>query len=102
MCKAFSCIITKRKKVYWKAGIDNHHELIEKFKIKGDDIVVSTNEELRHKMKFAKVEITPKNDDYLNPDVWVFEIDEIIKPIWWTDEHKEKCREWLIIGHNAN
>lgn len=33
MCKAFSCIATRNKKVYWKLGIDGHNELVEKFKL---------------------------------------------------------------------
>jgi hypothetical protein len=34
MCKAFSCLVT-RGKVYWKAGVDSHEELlINPFKIK--------------------------------------------------------------------
>ena len=40
MCKAFSCIATRNKKVYWKLGIDGHNELVSKFKlndtVKGD------------------------------------------------------------------
>ena len=27
MCKAFSCLVTRGNKVYWKAGLDSHEDL---------------------------------------------------------------------------
>ena len=45
MCQAFSCLITKSKKVYWEAGIDSHSELQEKF--------VKKDKELKDKSLFC-------------------------------------------------
>ena len=36
MCKAFSCIITEKGKVYWKVGLDSHDDIINLF-IKEED-----------------------------------------------------------------
>jgi len=84
MCKAFSCIISKNKKVTWKLNIDRHEDLVE---LAGyEDNAIDSN-----RMTFAKVEIAPKNKDYLNPDEWVFEIDERITPEWFSPAHEQAC-----------
>ena len=94
MCNAFSAIVTKNKKVYWKAGMDSHEELIKKFKI--DETVpkeaLKSNKEVAKHLNFAKVEISPQNEDYLNPDKWVYSVDEAIKPDWVIKEHEQKCQ----------
>lgn len=36
MCKAFSCVVTRNKKVYWKLGWDSHNDIMKKFKLKDD------------------------------------------------------------------
>jgi hypothetical protein len=88
MCKAFSCIITKDKKVFWKLNIDSHDEIIKEFKI----------DEKKDTIQFVRCEISPKNGSYLNPDKWVFKIDEDNIPIWFSPMHKEKVmisfRQW--------
>jgi len=84
MCKAFSCIINKNKRVVWKLNKQNHHELVEMAKWKD-------NTDDPSRMNFARVEITPKNKDYLNPDKWIFKIDERIVPEWFSPAHKDAC-----------
>ncbi len=32
MCKAFSCLVTRKGEVVWEAGVDSHDELFEKYK----------------------------------------------------------------------
>jgi len=92
MCQAFSCLINKHGSTTWKLGIDSHDDLI---KIAGytDD----TSDPQR--MKFARVEITPKNGDYLYPDKWVLKVDHRRKPEWWTTMHHDLCMkaktQWL-------
>ncbi len=78
MCKAFSCIAT-RKKVYWKLGVDSHNDIAELFNLKDDG---SDN--------FCPVEITPKNKDYINPDKWVFKFDDKC-PDWWKQSNEAMC-----------
>ena len=90
MCKAFSCLIHRNKKVTWKFGVDSHEDLI---KIAGynddkDDPV------------FARVEISPQNGDYLDPEVpYIFKLDEKRTPSWWSDSYENKCwdaqEKWL-------
>ena len=89
MCKAFSCIITRNKKVYWKLGIDSHNDLVSKFKL--DDSI---------KGKIIPIEIVPK--DYLNmkepkDNNWDFKFDDKC-PDWWKDSHERACwsacKEW--------
>ena len=88
MCDAFSCIVDQIGKVTWKLGVDSHSELA---KIAGykDDVLG----------EFAKAEITPKNQDYLNPDEWVFRWDDSPVPKWCGTHEKELClaehKKWL-------
>ena len=96
MCKAFSCIVDQVGKVTWKLGIalwslavwlrisdrgrDAHSELA---RIGGYQD--------RQLGEFAKAEITPKNNDYLNPDEWVFRFDKSPVPVWCGTHEKELC-----------
>src|SRR5574343_193789 len=91
MCKAFSCIVGRDKKVTWTFGIDSHEDLI---KIAGyyDDTLDP------EKIEFCRIEISPKNGSYLDPDEWIFKIDMDITPTWWTLDHQKACerefRKW--------
>jgi len=76
MCKAFSCIATRRK-VYWKLGLDSHNDIKDHFKLIDD-------------ANFCPVEITPKNNNYIEPDEWVFKFDDSC-PDWWKQSHDEMC-----------
>ena len=88
MCKAFSCIVDPVGKVTWKLGIDSHSELA---RIGG-----YPDQQLG---EFAKIEITPRNNDYLYPDEWVYRVDESPVPSWCGLEEKELClaahKKWL-------
>src|SRR3972149_1131712 len=96
MCKAVSILITKSKKVYWKGGVDSHDELqtlyVKKDKELKDDVMPPEN-------TFARIEINPKDGNYLNPkQKWVFKIDEAVTPSW-LDKSYEKpcydaCKKW--------
>ena len=89
MCKAFSCIVTKKGDVFWKAGIDSHDEIISLNKIKDD----TTDGDL---IKFAKIEITP-DKGYLYPeDKWTLKIDENTTPRWLTKSKQDLC--WVAFG----
>ena len=88
MCNAFSCLITKNKKVYWRAGVDSHTTLQETF-VKEDPQLKDDKEPPKN--TFARVEITPKNKDYLKPDKWALSIDESVTPDWLKDEHEDIC-----------
>ena len=81
ICKAFSGICVKSGKVYWKTGIDSHNDIVDKFKLKDDKVG-----------KLCPFEISPKNNDYLNPDEWVFKFDEFT-PDWWKSSHEKHCWE---------
>ena len=88
MCKAFSCIVDPVGKVTWKRGVDSHTDLA---KLGGyADRVLG---------EFAKIEITPKNNNYLNPDKWVYRVDESPVPVWYGAQEKELClaahKVWL-------
>ena len=90
MCNAFSCLIHRNKTVTWKFGIDSHEELIKiaGYKDNKDDPI------------FARVEITPENKDYLNPDAkYKFRLDEKRTPSWWSISYENKCwdaqEKWL-------
>ena len=86
MCNAFSCIVTKRKKAVWKFGTDSHDDLLKIAKIDDD----TKDPKL---IKFCRVEISPKNMDYINPDKWLFKVDMDFTPTWWTDDHEKAAWE---------
>ena len=88
MCNAFSCLITINNKVYWRAGVDSHTTLQETF-VKEDPQLKDDKEPPKN--TFARVEITPKNKDYLKPDKWALSIDESVTPDWLKDEHEDIC-----------
>lgn len=87
MCQTASYIITKSRKVYWKLGVNSHEKIIKLYR---------KDEELKDDKEppnntFARVEISPKNGDYLRPDKWVFKIDERKKPYWWHSSYEKLC-----------
>jgi hypothetical protein len=92
MCKAFSCVIGRDKKVIWKMGVDSHEDLLKIAGYKDD----TRDPEI---IEFARIESAPKNGSYLEPDKWVFKIDMDITPKWWTLAHKRACerahKAWL-------
>ncbi len=92
MCRAFSCVIGRDKTVTWKFGTDSHEDLIKIAGYKDDTIDPD-------KIEFCRIEISPKNGSYLEPDEWVFRIDMDVTPTWWTLDHKKAClkehKKWL-------
>ena len=85
MCKAFSCIILRNKKAYWKLGLDSHNDLTDKFKLKDDK-------------NYCPIEITPNNNNYIDPDKWTLEFDDVC-PDWWKQSHEQSAwsahKQWL-------
>jgi hypothetical protein len=94
MCQAFSCLITKSKKVYWKAGMDSHSDIQAEFVSKDKQL---TDDKLPPDNTFARVEITPANKDYLRPNKWVLKVDEQVEPKWWSKSFEKPCYESLEI-----
>ena len=92
MCRAFSCIVDQAAKVTWKLGVDSHKTLLAGTTYK-DNTADSAL------MEFARVEITPNNGSYLEPDVWTLKVDQTITPVWFTERHKDAARKahakWL-------
>jgi hypothetical protein len=92
MCKAFSCLVTIDRKVTWKMGMDSHTDLVNLAGYKDQTADP-------HAMEFARIEITPDNNNYLYPDAWTLKVDEQIKPSWLVGEHEEVClaahKKWL-------
>ena len=90
MCQAYSCIVHKDGRVFWKAGLDSHDAIMNEFKLTKLDRTTDPQE-----IVLARVEITP-DKGYLYPeDSWTLKIDEKIKPIWWLNHHEIKTREEL-------
>ena len=90
MCKAFSCLFMENGEVVWKFAVDSHEDLIKSLGARDDGCEQS----------FVRIEIPPKNGDYLNPDKWIFKVDQTDTPKWFKAGYAEKmCRkahkEWL-------
>ena len=85
MCKFFSCCVDKKGHVYWEPGVNNH-EIVEIFKLKDDT-------DNQQELKFARVEITPKDGDIFNKNIdnWGLRIDEDIIPEWFSPMHEKHC-----------
>jgi hypothetical protein len=103
MCTAFGCLITKSKKVYWKAGIDSHDELQGLYKHKDKELV---DDKKPPKNTFARIEIIPRNNNYLKPDKWIYRIDEKVRPEWIDKTYEKPCfdafKKWKKIIYNFN
>jgi len=88
MCKAFSCLITKSKRVYWEAGLDSHSDIIKLFLKKDKELKDDKDPPYN---TFASIEITPENRNYLKPDKWIFKVDMERRPEWFSPKHEELC-----------
>ena len=91
MCKAFSCIAT-RKKVYWKIGLDSHEDIKDKFKLNDNSD------------KLVPIEIIPV-EGYMNmknpkkyPKAWKFTFDDNC-PDWWKQSHEKRCWKALELWY---
>ena len=104
MCKFWSCIVDFEGDVYYNPLSDNHSEfkLPDKYKDNTAD---------KKELQFAKVEISPVDDDvFSDPKLWKFIIDEERKPEWWSKFHEKQARKELknflksaiIIGKNID
>jgi hypothetical protein len=85
MCRAFSCIVKQDKKVIWELGVDSHSDLLLRTGLKDDTADPAL-------MTFARVEITPDNGNYLEPDHWTLRVDQTITPQWFSEKHKEAAK----------
>jgi len=95
MCKAFSCLVTRGNKVYWKAGVDSHEDILNLHKKQDSNL---NDEKTPPLNTFARIEIVPPKEDYLNTNFgeWIFQIDESIKPSFLKDKHADLCRQALL------
>jgi hypothetical protein len=96
MCKAFSCLVTRGNRVYWKRGIDSHDDILKFFQ--KDDCNLN-DDKISPFNTFARIEITPPDGNYLNTDFlkWKYTIDEKIKPDFLSPEHESLCRAEMVI-----
>jgi len=96
MCKAFSAIVKKNGDVLWKFGMDSHSDILKHFNI-------PDNEDEKERLEFARIEISPANNNYLKPDKWQFKLDESITPAWWTKSYQvfseTEHKKWLKQFH---
>ncbi len=89
MCRAFSCLITKAGKVYWKVGLDSHEKIQTEFRDKDQQL----QDDREVTPTFARVEVVPINNNYLAPAGWSLQIDEQDKPNWWSGRHENRAYE---------
>ena len=92
MCNAFSCLVTRNGKVYWKTGVDGHDTLLSTFTKKDEQLRDDQSENIER--DFARIEISPDNGNYLKPDGWTFKVDGDT-PHWLGDSHERKCWQAL-------
>ena len=91
MCKAFSCIVTRGDKVYWKAGVNSHEDIIDFFKKDDKDLV---DDKMPPLNTFARIEIVPPDGNYLDTRFsrWNYMLGTQIKPTFLVKKHERLCR----------
>lgn len=80
MCKFWSAILTRDRRVLWDRDISSHEELIRKFGLKDDKLA---------DRDFVRVEVTPKTGKLASKKKsdWVLKIDELdTLPDWYTND----------------
>ena len=90
MCQFKSFVVTKGGDVLWTEGEESHEGIIDAYKDKYDLKDDTTEPD---KLKFARVEIVPPNNDVFEKDLkkWTFKIDQSITPTWWGKSLEEDC-----------
>ena len=91
MCKPFSCIVTKGKKVLIceNSNIHSHESIVEEYNLK-DVSLINRN--------WVRIEVYPKDYNYtLDVNTWKFQVDEEeTLPEWFElekDFYEDKCRK---------
>ena len=99
MCRAFSCIVDQQARVAWKLGVDSHTDILEMTCTFPWLSQCKDNTADPSQMTFARVEITPDNGNYLEPNVWTVKVDQTITPIWFAEKHRVAAQKahakWL-------
>jgi hypothetical protein len=83
MCNFFSCIVTKNGDVLFDPMSDSHEAIIEANRERYD---LTDNTCDPAELRFARVEITPPDNDVFRPvSEWSLKIDQSITPVWWSE-----------------
>ena len=90
MCNFKSIIVTKNGDILHINGMDSHEEILIHYKEKYD---LRDEEKDPQKLLFARVEITPPDNDFFEKDIkkWKFRIDQSITPTWFKKTLEKKC-----------
>ena len=99
MCNPASFVIVKKgsslKALWYKSISESHENIIDHFKLREKNV--------RGEYLFARVEITPPNNDFTKPlSKWKYKLDESdtsYLPVWWDNRKAEKAarmelKEW--------
>jgi hypothetical protein len=94
MCQFKSFIVTRDGNILYKYSSDSHEDIIDKYKNQYD---LTDNTTEPNKLKFARIEIIPPDDDVFEKDLnqWGFRIDQSIVPTWWKKQLQNKCYDAL-------
>ena len=76
MCQFFSALVLRNGDVLSHPMLDSHTDLVTYFALP------DATAQHQH---FAKVELTPHDDDWLTPATWAWRLDEDTAPGWWED-----------------
>ena len=72
MCNFFSAIGLRDGSIRWHPMLDSHSDLL---------VYFGLEDESEYQARFVKLELMP-NDNWLDPETWVFTIDETVAPVW--------------------
>ena len=79
MCRPATFIITKNQ-VLWSLKDESHEVIIKENNLKDE-----------HNITFVRVEIVPRDDNYLLPfSQWIYHLDQDLLPDWYNVKEAEK------------
>ena len=85
MCKFFSGVIERNKTVHYLPGVNCHTTILE-------SVGLSDHTDSPGAMQFARFEITQGSAVFDDFSKWILEIDERIRPEWWSPAHEVAAR----------
>ena len=84
MCQFLSALILANGDVLTHPMLDSHTDLVTWFNLRDDRVG-----------RFAKVELVPGEDTWLDPDQWTWVLDEPTRPAWLTEDMEANAQRAL-------
>ena len=94
MCDFLSVIVLRSGDILHHPMLDSHTDIQRYFR-KQPHLTHALRDEDRLE-RFARVEFTPTDETWFEPEKWVLQIDEDITPKWWDETMQNQTRKRLV------